>query len=110
MEVEEQVEKFRRSREWNQFHNEKNLALSIVLESVELLECFQWKTSEEGLTSNENNIREELADIIIYSVMLANNLGVSIEELVKEKLKINTEKHSITKSKGKKEKYIEYAK
>ncbi|MCB8506833.1 nucleotide pyrophosphohydrolase, partial [Enterococcus durans] len=76
-ELTELINKFRDERDWRQFHNEKDLAISISLEASELLELFQWKTSEEG-TENLLALKDELADVLIYSFMLADNLNLDI--------------------------------
>lgn len=87
-ELRDLINKFRDERDWRQFHNEKDLAISISLEASELLELFQWKTAEEG-TENLTALKDEFADILIYSFMLADNLNLDIEQVVKEKLNKN---------------------
>ena len=101
----EKVNKFRDDRNWRQFHNEKDLALSISLEASELLELFQWKESEEVVQDKRVRLAEELADVLIYSYMLADNLDFNITEIVEDKLKKNNIKYPISKSKNKKNKY-----
>lgn len=105
-ELTELINQFRDERDWRQFHNEKDLAISISLEASELLEIFQWKTAEEG-TENLPALKDELADVLIYSLMLADNLNLDIEQLVKGKLSKNQKKYPISKSKGSKTKYTE---
>lgn len=100
-----EVNKFRDDRNWRQFHNEKDLALSISLEASELLELFQWKESEEVVQDKKVRLAEELADVLIYSYMLADNLDFNITEIVEDKLKKNNIKYPISKSKNKKNKY-----
>ena len=100
----DRVNQFRDERNWRQFHNEKDLALSITLEASELLEVFQWKTAEEGVKDIEQ-IKDELADVLIYSYMLADNLDLDIDELIGRKLIKNNEKYPVDKSKNKKDKY-----
>ncbi|AVQ35060.1 MAG TPA: nucleotide pyrophosphohydrolase [Staphylococcus kloosii] len=100
-----EVNKFRDDRNWRQFHNEKDLALSISLEASELLELFQWKESEEVVQDKRVRLAEELADVLIYSYMLADNLDFNITEIVEDKLKKNNIKYPISKSKNKKNKY-----
>ena len=85
----EKINKFRDDRDWRKFHNEKDLAISILLESSELLELFQWKQSEEVTTKSLERIKEELADVLIYSIMLADNLQLDIEQIIEEKLEKN---------------------
>lgn len=108
MKITNEVERFRENRDWNQFHNEKDLAISISLEAAKLLECFQWKTNTEVLDLGIDNIKEELSDILIYSVMMANNLGLDVVGIIREKLIINDKKYPVFKSNGNKAKYDEY--
>lgn len=100
-----EINQFRDDRDWRQFHNAKDLALSVSLEASELLENFQWKSSEEAIADDLENIKDEIADVMIYSLMLADDLGLSVEDIIKNKIKKNGEKYTIEKSKGKKEKY-----
>lgn len=100
-----EINQFRDDRDWRQFHNAKDLALSVSLEASELLENFQWKSSEEAIADDLENIKDEIADVMIYSLMLADDLGLSVEEIIKNKIKKNGEKYTIKNSKGKKEKY-----
>ena len=103
----EKVKQFREERDWRQFHNEKDLAISISLEASELLELFQWKNSEEVTETKLERIKEELADVLIYSYMMADNLNLDIETIITEKLIKNNEKYPINKSKGNKSKYTD---
>lgn len=107
MELMKKINKFREERDWRQFHNEKDLAISISLEASELLEIFQWKSSEEVTDKKLEDIKEELADVLIYSCMLADNLDLDIEEIIENKLEKNAEKYPVEKSKGKNNKYTE---
>ncbi|MEG0551109.1 MAG: nucleotide pyrophosphohydrolase, partial [Vagococcus sp.] len=90
------INRFREEREWRQFHNEKDLALSISLEASELLEIYQWKSAKEGNQDREH-LKEELADILIYSFMMADNLGFDIDDIIAEKLVKNAEKYPVEK-------------
>ncbi|CAM4016856.1 nucleotide pyrophosphohydrolase [Staphylococcus xylosus] len=99
------INKFRDERNWRQFHNEKDLSLSISLEAAELLELFQWKSSEEVVNNNRERLAEELADVLIYSYMLADNLEFDINEIISKKLVKNAEKYPIDKSKNNNTKY-----
>lgn len=103
----EKINRFRDERDWRQFHNEKDLALSVTLEASELLELFQWKTAEETVISSEERLKEELADVLIYSYMLADNLGFDIDQIIEEKLVKNNQKYPVDKSKGRNKKYSE---
>lgn len=101
------VVKFRDDRNWKQFHNAKDLAISISLEASELLENFQWKASEESVRQNLNNIKDELADIYIYGLLLADELGIDIEKTIKEKIEKNSKKYPVEKAYGSNKKYTE---
>ena len=103
----DKINKFRDDRDWRQFHNEKDLAISISLEAAELLELFQWKYPEEVRETSIERIKEELADVLIYSHMLASNLDLDIDEIIEAKLEKNNIKYPVDKSKGNKEKYTE---
>ena len=102
----QRTNQFRDERNWRQFHNEKDLAISISLEANELLELFQWKTPEETKV-NPERLKEELADVLIYSYMMADNPGFDIDEIIAEKLIKNARKSPAPKSFGKKKKYNE---
>ena len=95
--ITEKVNKFREERNWNHEHREKDLAISISIEAAELLEDFQWVSSDEGIAENLENIKEELADVMIYSLMLASNLNLDVEEIIEEKLLKNAIKYPIEK-------------
>lgn len=105
--LEKKINAFRDERDWRQFHNEKDLAISISLEAAELLELFQWNSSEETTQTKRNELEDELADIMIYSMMLASNLDLDVEEIILNKLKKNNEKYPVEKSRGNKEKYTD---
>ena len=106
--LEKKINAFRDERDWRQFHNEKDLAISISLEASELLELFQWNSSEETIKTKRGEIEDELADVMIYSMMLASNLDLDVEEIILNKLEKNIEKYPVEKSKGNKEKYTEF--
>lgn len=86
---------FRDQRNWKPDHNEKDLAISISLEANELLENFQWKSSEEAVRDSKQNIKEEMADILIYLVQLADKLDIDLEEEALEKMKKNALKYPV---------------
>jgi NTP pyrophosphatase (non-canonical NTP hydrolase) len=101
---------FRRDRDWEQFHNPKNLAISISLEAAELLENFQWQNLEESLKfaqENKEKISEEVADLLIYIFYLCNDLGIDFIDAIDKKIEVNSKKYPIDKSKGKSNKYNE---
>ncbi|KST94822.1 nucleotide pyrophosphohydrolase [Lactococcus lactis] len=103
----ENINKFRDERNWRQFHNEKDLAISISIEASELLELFQWKSSEETISNKLPQLKEELADVLIYSLMLADNLDLDVEKIIQDKLNLNAKKYPISKSYGSNKKYTE---
>lgn len=100
-----QILKFRDDRDWKQFHNPKDLAISISLEAAELLEVFQWSGSDTSCERKQDKIKEELADVINYCVLMADACGLDIDEIVQEKIRINNEKYPVEKAKGKSDKY-----
>ena len=106
-ELMDRINQFRDERDWRKFHNEKDLAISISLEASELLELFQWKKSEEVVEKSLQEIREELADVFIYSFMMADNLNLDVEEIIKSKLDLNEQKYPVEKSRGSNKKYNE---
>ena len=103
----ERINNFRDERNWRQFHKEKDLAISISLEANELLEIFQWKTSEEAVANDLQHIKEELADVFIYGLMLADNLNLDVEKIISDKIKLNEKKYPVRESFSNKEKYTE---
>lgn len=107
MDTMDKINNFRDERDWRQFHNEKDLAISISLEAAELLELFQWKTPEEATANGLERVKEELADVLIYSHMMASNLDLDTDEIITEKLKKNALKYPVDKSRGNKGKYTE---
>lgn len=98
---------FRDKRDWKEFHNAKDLAISISLEASELLECFQWKSADEALKIKHKEIEEEIADIAIYTLMLCDVLDLDITDIIEKKLLLNEVKYPVSKSKGKAKKYDE---
>jgi len=95
---------FRNERDWEQFHNPKDLALALSIESAELLELFLWKKADEA---NITKVKEELADIFSFAFLLAEKYGFDVKEIVMEKIKTNAEKYPVDKSKGTSKKYDE---
>ena len=103
----DQVLKFRDDRNWKQFHNPKDLALSICLEAAELLEVFQWSGSDTACESKKDKIREELADVLNYCILMADVCGLDMDEIVQEKIKRNDAKYPVEKAKDSAKKYDE---
>ena len=102
-----QVLKYRDDRNWRQFHNPKDLALSISLEAAELLEVFQWSGSDTVCESKKDKIREELADVLNYCILMADVCGLDMDEIVQEKIKCNNAKYPVEKAKNNAKKYDE---
>ena len=98
----DKILKFRDDRDWKQFHNPKDLAISINLEASELLEIFQWSGEDISIDGKEEKIREELADVVNYCVLMA---GLDLDEIVLDKIKLNEKKYPVDKAKGKSDKY-----
>lgn len=96
--------KFRNERDWEQFHNAKDLALAINIEAGELLELFLWKNADDA---NQDKVKEELADILAFSFLLANKYGFDVKQIVLDKIKKNGEKYPVDKAKGTAKKYDE---
>jgi NTP pyrophosphatase (non-canonical NTP hydrolase) len=96
--------KFRDARDWEQFHNPKDLALAISVEAGELLELFLWKNAGEV---KREKVKEELADVLSFAFLMAEKYGLDIKEIMLEKIRINGEKYPVDKSKGNARKYNE---
>jgi len=103
-EITDALVKFRNERDWEQFHNAKDLALAINVEAGELLELFLWKHPEEA---NPDKIKEELADVFAFAFLLAQQQGLDVKEIVLQKIKANAEKYPVDKAKGTAKKYNE---
>lgn len=97
----DRIRKFTEDRDWEQFHSPANLAKSIVIEAAELLECFQWNEEEYDL----QHIKEELADVLVYSQNLLDKLGLDVDEIVNRKMEMNEAKYPVEKARGNYAKY-----
>lgn len=109
-EIQERIVKFRDDRDWKQFHNPKDLSLSLVLEAAELMEHFQWKNQKESLehiAKHKEAIGDELADVLYWVLLIANDLKIDLYEASDRKLKKNGEKYEVSKAKGNHKKYTE---
>ena len=95
---------FRNERDWEQFHNPKDLAIAINVEAGELLELFLWKKSEDA---NKEKIKEELADVFAFAFLLAEKYGFNVKDILLEKIVKNAEKYPVDKAKGTAKKYNE---
>jgi NTP pyrophosphatase (non-canonical NTP hydrolase) len=99
---------FRDARDWKQFHNPKDVALSLVLEAGEVMEHFQWKSKEEigkYIKTNKAEIGEELADVLYWVLLMSHDLKIDVLEALEEKIVINEEKYPVEKAKGRHTKY-----
>lgn len=103
----ELITSFRDARDWSQFHNPKDLAISINLEAAELLEIFQWSADDLDCPDKMDKIKEELADVLCYCVLMADRCGLDMDEIIKAKMQKNGEKYPVSKARGCKDKYTE---
>ena len=103
-ELRQKVVEFTRERDWDQFHDGKNLAIALSLEASELLEIFLWKNAEDA---DVEKIKEELADVVNYAILLADKYNLDIKQIVLEKMKRNAEKYPVEKARGTAKKYNE---
>ena len=103
----ELVYKFRNDRNWKQFHNPKDLAISLSLEAAELLEVFQWSGTDTSANGKTEKVKEELADVLIYAILMAEACNVDIDEIIRNKIEENSRKYPVEKAYGNKAKYTE---
>ena len=99
---------FRDARDWKQFHNAKDLALSLVLEASEVMEHFQWKNKEEiekYIETNKAEIGEELADVLYWVLLMSHDLKIDVLDALEKKIRKNEEKYPVNKAKGNHTKY-----
>ena len=101
------VKKFRDDRNWSQFHNPKDLAISLNLEAAELLEIFQWSGSDLECLEKLDKVKEELADVLCYSILLDDRYGLDLDEIIQAKMQKNTEKYPVEKAAGVSTKYTD---
>ena len=99
----DRIRRFTDDRDWDQFHTPGNLAKSISIEANELLECFQWSDTDYDL----EHVKEELADVIVYSQNMLDKLGLDVDEIVMSKMTKNEAKYPVEKAKGSSAKYDE---
>lgn len=100
----DEVRQFSSDRDWDQFHNPKDLAIALSIEASELLEVFLWKSPDDAKIEK---IKEELADVINYALLIADKCNLDVVEIVREKMKLNAEKYPVNKAKGVATKYNE---
>ena len=102
-ELKEELIKFQKNRDWKKFHTPENLAKSISMEAAELLEHFQW-----GKEYDENEVADELADVLIYCLYMADAMDFDVKEIIQNKMEKNALKYPVDKSKGNAKKYTEF--
>jgi NTP pyrophosphatase (non-canonical NTP hydrolase) len=98
------LRQFRDDRDWKQFHNPKDLSLALSIEASELLELFLWKSPEQA---NIDKVKEELADVVAYALLLADSYELNLEQIVLDKIAKNEQKYPVSKAKGTAKKYTE---
>ena len=103
-EIIQELLKFRNARDWDQFHNPKDLALAINVEAGELLELFLWKSHDEA---DKEKVKEELADIFAFAFLLADKYNFDVKQIVFDKIKLNGDKYPVDKARGTAKKYDE---
>ena len=102
--IKETIIAFVKERDWDQFHNAKDLALALSIEAAELNECFLWKSHDEAKV---DKVKDELADVLIYAILFADKYGFDISEIIAEKLEKNAAKYPVDKAKGNAKKYTD---
>jgi dCTP diphosphatase len=108
--LQDQLRHFAEERDWDQFHSPKNLASALVVEAGELLERFQWLTEDQSqnLTQEQHaKVADEVADVFLYAIRLADKLGIDLVEVAKNKIARNAEKYPVDKARGNAKKYTE---
>ncbi len=103
-EIVDALKKFRDERDWQQFHNPKDLSVALSIEAAELLEAYLWKQPEHA---DINKIKEELADVFAYAFLLADVCQLDVKEIVMAKIRVNEQKYPVDKSRGSAKKHDE---
>jgi NTP pyrophosphatase (non-canonical NTP hydrolase) len=106
----EDIRAFNRARDWDQYHSPKNLSMALAVETAELMEIFQWLTEEQSRhlpAAKKQAVEEEIGDVTILLLMLADHLGVDVLEAARRKLRRNETKYPVAKARGRAEKYNE---
>lgn len=108
--IQKSLREFAKERDWDQFHNPKNLAMALSGEAGELLEIFQWLSAEQSLKENLHeedlkSVTDEIADVVIYALRLSDKLGIDLESAIDNKIKKNAEKYPVDLAKGNAIKY-----
>ena len=105
------IQKFRDERDWVQFHNPKDMALSLVLEATEVMEHFQWKNLEEiknHISKHKKEIGEELSDVLYWILLMSHDMNIDINKSLERKLVVANKKYPVEKAKGNHKKYTEF--
>ena len=106
-----QIKEFIQARDWEQYHAPKNLAMALSAEVAEIVEIFQWKKEDQALTrEEEENLRQEIGDVLVYLLELADKFGIDVVQAARDKMILNGEKYPADLVKGKADKYTEYKK
>jgi NTP pyrophosphatase (non-canonical NTP hydrolase) len=106
----QKIVEFRDERDWSQFHNPKDLALSLVLEATEFLEIFQWKEGGEihkTVEKRKKDVEQELADVLYWTLLIAHDLKIDLPSALRQKLDANAAKYPVARAKGSSKKYTE---
>lgn len=106
-ELTQKLIEFRNARDWKQFHDSKNLATAISIEAAELNELFLWKDLEQSDAVDKEKIKDEVADILAYTLLLAERHGFDVKQILLDKIAKNNEKYPVDKAKGNARKYTE---
>ena len=107
----ERIRKFVEERDWEQYHSPKNLAMAMIVEAAELVEIFQWMTEQESYNLEPDQLRrveEEIADVTVYLMRIADQLNINLYEAIDRKLDLNEKKYPADLVRGKSKKYSEY--
>jgi len=108
-ELKQHIKDFIHVRDWEQYHAPKNLAMALSVEAAEIVEIFQWKKADEPLSpSEQEHLRQEISDVFVYLLELAEKFEIDIVQAAKEKMILNGEKYPVEKVRGKAEKYTDY--
>jgi NTP pyrophosphatase (non-canonical NTP hydrolase) len=107
--LKKQIKDFIKARDWEQYHAPKNLAMALSVEVSEIVEIFQWKEAEQSLTTEEvEGLRQEIGDVLVYLLELADYYGIDIIQAAHDKMTLNEQKYPVEKVKGKAWKYTKY--
>ena len=104
----QRIKTFCDERDWSQFHDPKNLAISLNLEAAEVLELFQWSKDNQLKPERASKINEEIADVLYWLIMLSNHYDIDLVQALEEKMDQNEQKYPVKKAKGKSNKYTEF--